>query len=117
MPPTTLKTEIDYLVQSSRVVNSIRLKWVKQGCYFSVQQLQAHTLTKFNILYYRAVLTEVFKKMDSDGSGKLNTKEIIEVLKSEGIYNDDDITAMCTKCKDSDGDQAVNLAEFIEAAM
>ena len=80
-------------------------------------QLQAHALTDFNVLYYRAVLTEVFKKMDSDGSGKLNTKEIIEVLKSEGIYNDDDITAMCTKCKDSDGDQAVNLAEFIEAAM
>ena len=54
--------------------------------------------------------------MDSDGSGKLNTKEILDIISSEGLYSEDDVKALLTKCKDSDGDKAVNLEEFIEAA-
>ena len=65
---------------------------------------------------FRQVLKEVFDRMDKDKSGKLNGAEVMEILMNEDMYSQDDINALFTKCKDSDGDESVNCAEFIEAA-
>lgn len=54
--------------------------------------------------------------MDKDGSGKLNGQEVMAILMAEDLYSKDDLDALFLKCKDSDGDDSVNCAEFIEAA-
>lgn len=71
---------------------------------------------KLNHVCFREVLKEVFDRMDKDKSGKLNGAEVLEILKNEDLYSEDDLNALFTKCKDSDGDDSVNCAEFIEAA-
>lgn len=61
-------------------------------------------------------LKAVFARMDKDGSGKLNGQEVMAILMAEDLYSKDDLDALFLKCKDSDGDDSVNCAEFIEAA-
>lgn len=64
----------------------------------------------------KEVLREVFSKMDKDGNGKLNGQEVLAILMTEHLYEKDDLDALFTKCKDTDGDDAVSAEEFIAAA-
>lgn len=64
----------------------------------------------------KEVLREVFSRMDKDGNGKLNGQEVLAIIMSEKLYNKEDLDALFTKVKDTDGDDSVNAEEFIAAA-